>query len=133
VVQLRATIAHTLPIGGEGGPNGLTWDGSHLWTSCPVTDRFYRVDPADGKVAGGFPSPGTRPHGLEWRSGDLWSADTDSRTIHRIDPESGEVRAAAPSPDGTEPHGLTWADGHLWFGDERAGNLHRVALAEVAD
>jgi hypothetical protein len=44
-----ARLIRSIPAPAPTGLTGLTWDGSHLWTSDALNNRAHELDPADGK------------------------------------------------------------------------------------
>ena len=125
MVQLRATIAWTLPVGGSGGPNGLTWDGSHLW-SCDC-DSFVieRIEPATGKSVRSFRPVDSIPAGLAWDGSSLWVSVPYHLKLYALDPADGAVRRSLPAP-APKCHGVTWDGSHLWTSCPVTDRFYRV-------
>ena len=128
-MQLRATISHTLPIGGEGGPNGLTWDGSHLW-SCDC-DSFVieRIEPATGESVRSFRPVDSIPAGLAWDGSSLWVSVPYHLKLYALDPADGTVRRSIPAP-APKCHGVTWDGSHLWTSCPVTDRFYRVDPAD---
>ncbi len=109
-------------------PTGLAFDGEYLWLADRKTDLIYKINPADGTVAGTLESPGYWPTGLAWDGKYLWNADLKGGkdveedydgVIYKIDPESGIVLKTLKAPSGS-PMGLTYDGTYLWCVDNRS-------------
>ena len=100
-------------------PEGLAWDGSHLWVVDGETRLLYRVDPATGESVREFEVEAKRPRGVAWDGKNLWVLDEEAGIILCLDPETGEETGAinAPKQDMEGPWsitGLTWDGKNLW-------------------
>lgn len=119
------TILAVIPYAGS-SPQGLTYDGQHLWQSDVAGRMIYKLDPQTGQVLGQFPAPGDTPQplGLGWDGASLWLADSRSpEKIWELD-RLGTVLGFFPAP-GASPYGLAWGAGFIWVSDN---NLSGGAL-----
>ena len=71
----------------EIGPDGLTFDGTHLWVSS-ASNRLLKYE-TSGKLVKDFSSPGNETPGLAWGNGYLYAV---ARTQDDMDMESNEVQ-----------------------------------------
>jgi len=116
-------------------PLGLTWDGTHLWTSItPVgskapVGRLYRIRIDDGSIVSWIDFPGQSPHGIAWDGNYLWGVDVGSKTLYKINPQDGSTISSFPAPstgDNPNPHGLCY-DGHfLWLADSNTNTIYKI-------
>ncbi len=118
VILLEYSIVSTLPSPGP-SPQGLAWDGTHLWVSDDSTDTIYKINPANGVVITSLSFPDANPKGLTWDGSNLWVAFGSSNTINKLNPENGEVKktfdAVYHHQDMSAPiHGLAWDGANLW-------------------
>lgn len=113
-------------------PQGITFDGQHLWQVCLTGDCLYEMDPISGEVFSSFDAPGGddgQPIGLGWDGEWLWLADSRSpEKIWQLDTE-GNVHGQYPAP-GSSPYGLAWADGFIWVSEN---NMSGVAVIYKID
>lgn len=113
--------AFSFPAPGP-SPQGIAWDGKHLWIVDDGTDMVYELDPADGKVLSSFASPGGSARGIVWDGRHLWTSDDASRKIYKLAAATGRSRAAIAAPvmsteRGPSPlGGLAWDGQCLWSG-----------------
>jgi hypothetical protein len=108
-------VISSFPSPGGNNPDGLTWDGTHLWLSGPGTDQIYKLTTA-GAVVTSFPAPGLSPKGIAWDGTNLWVAsDTDDR-VYQIT-TTGSVISSFPLTT-SDPFGMTWDGTHLWVVDD---------------
>jgi uncharacterized repeat protein (TIGR01451 family) len=102
-------------------PNGLTWDGSHLWLSSYIANGgIYKLDPGTGAVLSSCQPPVAQYNGyggLAFDGTDLWEADFYGGGVYRIDPAGCGVLASLPSP-GRYLGDMAWDGTHLWVGAE---------------
>ncbi len=113
-------------------PQGLTFDGEHLWQVCLSEKCLYSMDPITGDVISFFDAPDEgngQPIGLGWDGEWLWLADSRSpEKIWQLDTE-GNVLGQYPAP-GASPYGLAWADGYIWVSDN---NMSGIAIIYKID
>jgi len=101
-------------------PEGLAWDGTHLWSNNFSNGTLYRLDPTDGHVVGSYSGGGlpTQPEGLCWDGSHLWTCDWITGRISRVRvmPNSVVVEASFDKPAGSgKPVGLEWDGTSLWL------------------
>lgn len=107
-------------------PQGLTYDGSHLWCADRRTDYLYRLDPRDGTVTDSVPTPGYIPRGLAWDGKYLWCVDGEEGRIYAIDPGTKIVERTIPCPV-SRPAGLAWDGTYLWLANYGDDKLHQIS------
>jgi transglutaminase-like putative cysteine protease len=71
--------------GRKGEQLGLAFHEGSLWVSDRLSDRLYRVDPADGEIVDILPAPGPFAAGLEVVDGRLLAVDVDRRRLVSVD------------------------------------------------
>jgi sugar lactone lactonase YvrE len=101
-------------------PEGLAWDGTHLWSNNFTNGTLYRIDPSDGQVVGSYTGGGlpSRPEGLCWDGARLWTCDWVTGRIMRVRVEAQAVvvEAAFDKPPGAgNTVGLEWDGTSLWL------------------
>jgi sugar lactone lactonase YvrE len=119
-------------------PQGLAWDGQHLWLIDAKSKRLYQLDPVNGKVLSSTDAPGARPMALAWDGQQLWTVDQAERKLYRVDASVGQAQPAfdapqlefrgQPAPLG----GMTFDGQHLWIGTV-AGWSSRMNQIDPAD
>ena len=107
-------------------PQGLAFDGAHLWISDRSTDLIYQVDPGDGSISDSLSAPGYVPRGLAWDGKWLWCADAAEQQIYAIDPSTRIVERTIFCPV-SRPTGLAWDGQHLWLAAEGSEELHKIS------
>ena len=78
-------------------PQGLAWDGTHLWLADDSTDTIYKINPLDGFVDFSFSSPGLEPKGLTYEGTYLWNIDNNSLSFPRFCVGTPPRRSASES------------------------------------
>ncbi|OGN90530.1 MAG: hypothetical protein A2Z70_01840 [Chloroflexi bacterium RBG_13_48_17] len=123
VIALLAACAPVKPIiefpAPGPSPEGLAWDGSHLWVVDSATHLLYRVDPTTGKSVQELTVTAGQPRGVAWDGKNLWVLDEEAGVILRLDPKTGQetMSIKAPRLDLESPWsttGLTWDGKYLW-------------------
>jgi len=101
-------------------PEGLAYDGQHLWCNNYSNATLYKIDPATGqklKEFWGGVLP-IEPEGLTWDGQYVWTADFRTGAISRIREESNRFalvdRFYKPADSGPAV-GLGWDGTHLWL------------------
>ncbi len=107
-------------------PQGLAYDGKHLWNVDRKSDMIYKVDGKDGAVLDSFPAPGYVPRGLTWDGSALWCVDAEEESIYRINPKTQIVERTIYCPV-SDPTGLAWDGEYLWIADARGDELHQIS------
>jgi sugar lactone lactonase YvrE len=104
----------------SGDPEGLAWDGTHLWSNDFAQGMLYRLDPVDGRVVGSYTGGGlpVQPEGLCWDGSRLWTCDWLTGRISRVrvSPTGVVVEESFDKPKGAgKTVGLEWDGTNLWL------------------
>jgi hypothetical protein len=110
-------------------PQGLTWDGSYLWSVDRKSDQIYRINPTTGTVLDSLPTPAYVPRGLTWDGTRLWCVDAEESTIYAINPRTRIVEKTIYCP-AARPAGLAWDGKHLWLADYGADELLQISAED---
>jgi len=105
---------------------GLTFDGSHLWSIDRKSDMIYKINPADGAVIDSIVTPGYIPRGLTWDGSRLWCVDGENEQICAINPETRIVERTIWCPV-SKPTGMAWDGTYLWIADDAENELHQIS------
>ncbi|MBI1811070.1 MAG: glutaminyl-peptide cyclotransferase [Nitrospirae bacterium] len=100
-------------------PQGITWDGKHLWVVEKKKKKVYRLDPRSGAILQTFAVDLKKPKGLAFDGKSIWVADEETMKIHALDPQSGQIVKTIPMEISKEKgfksfEGMTWDGKHLW-------------------
>lgn len=101
-------------------PEGIAWDGTHLWVIDGQQRMLYKLDPFEGKPIQELEVAVEKPRSLAWDGANFWVVDEAEGLILRIDPETGEQVKSIPAPpvevEGPWSYsGLTWDGEKLWL------------------
>jgi hypothetical protein len=101
-------------------PEGLCWDGSHLWSNNFTDGRLYKLDPRTGVVVASYGGGGLprKPEGLAWDGEHVWTCDWETGRIFKLKETDGQLRIVSfgDKPAGSGPAvGLTWDGQSLWL------------------
>lgn len=107
-------------------PQGLTFDGNHLWNVDRKTDMIYKIDTRDGAILDSIPAPGYVPRGLTWDGRRLWCVDAESQTIYAINPTTRIIEMAISCPVG-RPSDLAWDGACLWIAADRDTKIYQIS------
>jgi sugar lactone lactonase YvrE len=112
-----------------GSPQGLAWDGEHIWTADHRTDWIYQLDAQSGNVVDSLPTPGYAVRGLAWDGRLLWCVDADAERIWAINPNGGLVETTIWCPV-SKPGDLAWDGEYLWIADDAANQIHKISTLD---
>ena len=107
-------------------PQGLTFDGSHLWVADRMNDQLYEIDPADGRLIDSIPTPGYNVRGLTWDGTYLWTVDAEESAVYAIDPKTRIVAFTIYCP-ASDPCDLAWDGKYLWVADDGSDELLQIS------
>jgi glutamine cyclotransferase len=107
-------------------PQGLTFDGNHLWNVDRKSDMIYKINPESGSVLDSIPSPGYVPRGMTWDGRRLWCIDAEEERIYAINPTTQIVEKTIYCPV-SRPTGLAWDGKYLWLAADRSEELHQIS------
>ncbi|RKX24818.1 MAG: transglutaminase [Candidatus Zixiibacteriota bacterium] len=107
-------------------PQGLAFDGEHLWNADRRSDMIYEIDPDDGSVVDSLPTPGYVPRGLTWDGQRLWCVDAEEELIYAINPVTEIVERTIYCPV-SRPTGLAWDGEYLWLAADRDDEIHQIS------
>lgn len=101
-------------------PEGLAWDGTHLWSNNFSNGTLYKVDPRDGSIVASYRGGDlpNQPEGLEWDGEFLWTCDWQSGVITKVRPTATGVEVVANYPPPAAAGGTTglgWDGSNLWL------------------
>ncbi len=110
-------------------PNGLAWDGSHLWMSSYMANGgIYMLEPSDGSVLK-MCTPPTAQYGgyggLAFDGTYLWQADSYGGGIYKLNTADCSVVSTIPSPD-MYLNDLAWDGNYLWVCGYTSGKLYKL-------
>jgi len=110
-------------------PNGLAWDGRHLWMSSYMEDGgIYQLDPLDGSVVNVY-TPPTAQHsgygGLTFDGTYLWEADAYGGGIYRLSTSDAALISTIPCPEDSIDD-LAWDGTHLWAAGRQSSKIYRI-------
>ena len=110
-------------------PNGLAWDGSHLWMSSYMNNGgIYKIDASDGSVRDVCTPPVAKYRGyggLAFDGTHLWEADAYGGGIFKIDVSDCSVISSITSPD-TRPSDLAWDGADLWVCGYPSEKMYKI-------
>lgn len=95
-------------------PDGIFWDGTHVWTTECTSEDIYRLDPTNGSIVEKYTIPGSFLDHMEWDGRNLWGNDHHGGSLLRkIDLETLEVTENIEIPF-ENLMGVAWDGSHLW-------------------
>jgi hypothetical protein len=107
-------------------PQGLAFDGTHLWNIDRKSDMIYRINITDGTVSDSIPSPAYIPRGLTWDGKRLWTVDAGEELIFAVNPDNDVVEVTLGCPV-SRPYGLAWDGKYLWIADDGDDKIHQIS------
>jgi transglutaminase-like putative cysteine protease len=107
-------------------PQGLAFDGTHLWNIDRKSDMIYRINIADGAVSDSIPAPAYIPRGLTWDGDRLWTVDAGEELIFAVNPKNNIVEVTLGCPV-SSPYGLAWDGKYLWIADDSDDKIHQIS------
>ncbi|MCF8369278.1 MAG: choice-of-anchor D domain-containing protein [Bacteroidales bacterium] len=113
-----------------GDSYGMTFDGTHLWTTDHVTSSSVPATAIQldlsGNIVSQFDLPDHYMSGIAYDNGDFWVATyyPDPGTIYKVD-ASGNALTQFTSPN-QQPWDLCLEGTDLWVADYNANNLYKI-------
>lgn len=81
-------------------PNGLAFDGTHVWATEITANRVREIDAASGAIVATVTDPAiSHPFGIAFDGSGLWVANQTSNKIVRIDPTTATVTRTISIPN----------------------------------
>lgn len=109
-------------------PQGLAWDGHHLWLSSRDLGTLYTVDVDRWKIIDEIDPPGVVWAGVSLGNGEMrftiGKGLNDDRYVYRYTPENGFTKLFA-CPDFAGSY-LSFDGKHLYFSQWYKGDVHQV-------
>ncbi|MGY2703983.1 Vgb family protein [Nocardioides sp. HB32] len=127
-LQVDATVA-LRPAGSE--PEGLAWDGTHLWVVDQAGGRVVELDPS-GKVVGSYTTD-DEPRLVAAGDSGIWVANYGGTSVSRI--ADGRVRTV-PLTSCVGPQGIAEVAGRVWVSCTLSGkavSLDARTMKQVAE
>jgi hypothetical protein len=108
----------SLPVPAQ-KPQGITWDGKHLWVVDEQTKKLISFDSKSGAPVRSVDITLKRPKGLTFDGRLLWVVDEEARSIYAVDPENGRIvktlKMEIPEDKGYKSvEGIAWDGKYLW-------------------
>ena len=103
---------------------GLTWDGTNLWSTDNSTDKIYKHSGGTSTITTSFAGPGSACYGLAWDGTNLWSCDLTSDKIYKHSGGTVTITTSFSSP-ASLPTGITWDGTNLWSCDYTAEKIYK--------
>lgn len=110
-----------------GSPQGLAFDGTHLWMASAGSDRALIQFATDGnlleeirRIPAPYPNDGGTVRGITFNDGYLWALNSGDNQVYQIDPSNGDILNGFQTP-GSETRGITFVDGVLHATDRDEG------------
>ncbi len=110
-------------------PQGLTFDGSSLWTVDRLSDYLYKLNPETGAIQDSIKTPGYVPRGITYDGERIWCIDADAQEIYSINAYTRLVDRTIWCPV-ERPNGLTWDGDYLWIADYGDDQLHQISSSD---
>ena len=112
-------------------PEGLAWDGRHLWCNNFTDGMLFKLDPEDGHVVARYSGGGlpTAPEGLAWDGEHIWTCDWNTGVVSKLreTPEGMVIVNQFPKPAGAGATvGLGWDGNSLWLSTWRVGSTAQL-------
>jgi len=116
-------------------PNGLAWDGKHLWlSSYMIAPALYKIDANNGTVMSKCEPLAAQYRGyggLAYDGKYLWEADGYGGGVYKIDPVSCQVIQKFSSPD-KSPRDLAWDGENLWMVGQTSRSIYKIRTSDGA-
>ncbi len=118
------------PLGGgagkeidvEGGPIGITADGSSIWTANPENVSISKIDPSSDSVGDPITiQAATFPSELTTGGDSVWVVDRDNGVLVKVNADAPQEQSDEPL--GENPKGVVVAAGSVWVA---VTNEHKV-------
>jgi transglutaminase-like putative cysteine protease/sugar lactone lactonase YvrE len=110
-------------------PQGLAFDGKHLWSVDRYSDMIYRIDTASGGVLDSIPTPGYVPSGLTWDGSRLWCVDAETELIYAINPKTRIIEQTISCPV-SKPCDLAWDGVRLWVAGDNQKQICQISIED---
>ena len=127
-VKAVGDVIRSIPAPPGTQPNGLAWDGNHLWMSSYMHNAgIYKLDPTDGSVLGKY-TPSVAQYGgyggLTYDGTYLWEADSYGGGIYKLTLNCSII-STIPSPD-KYPSDLAWDGNYIWVYGYPSQKIYKI-------
>ena len=127
-VKAVGGVIRSIPAPPGTQPNGLAWDGNHLWMSSYLSNAgIYKLDPTDGSVLGKY-TPSVAQYGgyggLTYDGTYLWEADFYGGGIYKLTLNCSII-STIPSPD-NHLSDLAWDGNYIWVCGYPSQKIYKI-------
>jgi transglutaminase-like putative cysteine protease len=110
-------------------PQGLAFDGQHIWVADRKSDMLYQTDAVSGSLVDSIPAPGYVPRGLAWDGSRIWCVDAEEELVFAINPSTRIIEKSIHCPV-SRPMGLAWDGQYLWLAADRHEKLLQISAED---
>jgi hypothetical protein len=95
-------------------PEGLAFDGAHMWVACSGSLELLEFNTSDGSVVQTVPVANA-PAFLLYDGENIWATNPKNNSVTKVLANSSSNQAVVPlNAPGTEPAGLTFDGRNIW-------------------
>jgi YVTN family beta-propeller protein len=110
-------------------PNGLAFDGSHIWVACESADEIEEFNSSDGalvRIVTGV----TSPYALAYDGANIWAANYSSNSVTEVNASTGAI--SGPFSVGSEPSGIAFDGTNIWVTNQGSNSISKIVAATGA-
>jgi len=108
------------------GPNGMAFDGAHIWVGCANANELQEFNSSDGaliRTVTGVLSPNS----LAYDGANIWASNFGLSTVTEVNASTGAIVNTVPV--GSQPRGVAFDGTYIWVANSGSNSVTRVTAA----
>jgi hypothetical protein len=110
-------------------PQGIAFDGGHLWIASCCNNSVYKLRASDGAKLGSF-TVGVGAEGVAFDGSNIWVANVASGTVTKLRASDGANQGTFTA--GTGPRRLAFDGSNIWVANNGSGNVTKLRASDGA-
>ena len=109
-------------------PQGLAFDGAHMWVACSGSSEIDEYNTSDGSFVQSVTGLQSSPSFLLYDGANIWATNPTAGTITAVQSSTGSV-LGTPVNVGTNPAGMAFDGQYIWVTNQGSNSITQVKAA----
>jgi streptogramin lyase len=104
-------------------PNGMAFDGSHIWVACAGANEIQEFNASDAALVRTVTGV-LSPYALVYDGANIWAADYSYSSVTEVNASTGAI--SGPFSVGSFPIGMAFDGTNIWITNSGSGSISKV-------